>query len=297
MPELSTPEAVLAAMPPYPGTATPARLAEAAGRDAALVRTAVRRLAERGRLVEAPEYGAYHLPPPGAPERDPQRRPARSRSVPADVPTVPARADRLPAPYQELWELTVYTHVRASAGPGLFGWEPSEDGDVLQVSYSKRLIAELLGFVPPPNTRAIRVDGWSMKRPNGGIDSGQIVLYQPVEQIASGRRHILGVLEEGSEDVRILVKRVQAFIGGGLKIIADNRAAGIEDEVLLPTESGALMNERTKRVARVGVLGTLLWPSEYEDEQTIRTVNVAIERLIAEGFLNDPSTFRAHGGA
>ena len=57
------------------------------------------------------------------------------------------------------------------------------------------------------------------------------------------------------------------------------------------------MNERTGRVARVGVLGTLLWPSEYEDEQTIRAVNLAIERLIADGFLNDPATFRTHASS
>ncbi len=191
----------------------------------------------------------------------------------------------LPQEYTETFLLTVYTHLRASAGRGLFGWEPGEE-DVIRVQRSKRIFAELLGFWPPDDLQGIRVSGWSMKRNGGGIDHGQIVLFRPVQRAAdveSGRRYVLTVSED-EENTRVLVKRVQFYTGGGIKLISDNPASGVEDEILVPHDEG-MLNQKTMRTARVRIIGAVLWPREDADEATTRAINQTIEALIARGLL------------
>lgn len=195
----------------------------------------------------------------------------------------------LPKPYEESVVIPIYSHVRASAGEtDMFGWEPTDE-DVFRLHRSKKLFAELLGFWPPDDMRGIRVDGWSMKRNGGGIDHDQIILYRPVSQIVSGARHVLAVSEAGTGEPKILVKRVQEFTGGGLKLISDNPALGIDDELLIPTPEG-LLNQTTRQHVHLGVLGRVVWPSEGDDEATIRAVTKTIDGLIARGYLPSPQS-------
>ena len=193
----------------------------------------------------------------------------------------------LPDPYRHTFLLTVYTHIRASAGPGIFGWEPADESDALRVERSKQLFAEMVGFWPPDAMEGIRVEGHSMRRPDGGIADGQIILYLPVTSIDSGDRYVLAVQDdEGDLDTRIVVKRVQAFFGGGIKIISDNPAAGVDDEVLIPDPDRGLVNERTGRVVTIGVLGRVIWPTNHVAETVALAVSHAIERLVGNGMIH-----------
>ena len=203
----------------------------------------------------------------------------------------PALAPRsLPAPYSETFRLTVYTHVQASAGGGLYGWEPTGGEDAMEVDESKKLFADLLGFWPEDELRGVRVKGTSMRRKYGGIEDGQVVLYLPTrsaDDVVDGARHVLTVSE--GEDSRVLVKRVQLFTGGGLKLMADNPAAGVEDEVLVPDGEGGLVHALTRQPAHIQFVGRVVWPDEYADESAIRLVGQTIDQFVARGFLTAPT--------
>lgn len=190
--------------------------------------------------------------------------------------------------YADRFTLTVYTHVEASAGDGLFGWEPSDDDDVVEVDHSKRVFAELLGFWPPDDMRGVRVRGDSMRRARGGIVDGQIVLYRPVGSAADvedGARYVLTVSE--GEESRVLVKRVQLLTGGGLRLIADNPGVGVRDEVLVPSRDG-LVNKETGQSVHLQFLGVVVWPDDHADEAAVRAVGRTLDHLIARGYLPAP---------
>ena len=199
-----------------------------------------------------------------------------------------ALARRLPQEYADTFTLTVYTHVEASAGGGLYGYEPSAE-DAIEVDRSKQLFAELLGFWPPDDMRGVRVRGASMNRAFGGIVDGQIVLYRPVlgpDDVADGARHVLTVSE--GEDSRVLVKRVQLIMGGGVRLSADNGAANIVDEILVPDGDGGLKNRFTGETVHVNFLGRVVWPTETVDLATAEVVASTLETLVARGYLSPP---------
>ena len=199
---------------------------------------------------------------------------------------------RLPEEFAETFKLTIYTHVEASAGDGLFGSEPLV-GDSIEVERIKRLFAELLGFWPPDDMCGVRVRGVSMNRAFGGIIDGQIVLYRPVSsaaEVEDGARYVLTVSE--GEDSRVLVKRVQLLMGGGLRLSADNVVSGVSDEVLVPPDpeaiaSGAdwLVNRETGQPVHLQILGRVIWPTETVDLATAEVVAQTLEALVARGYL------------
>ncbi|MAQ92643.1 MAG: hypothetical protein CMM84_03805 [Rhodothermaceae bacterium] len=202
----------------------------------------------------------------------------------------PARTRSIRGPYHETFRLTVYTHLTASAGEGLYGWEPTGDEDYVEVEESKRLIADLLGFWPDDEIAGVRSKGISMRRRYGGIDDGQLVLYHPVrgpDDVADGFRHVLTVSE--GEDSRVLIKRLQLLIGGGIRLIADNPAAGVTDEVLVPDGEGGLVNRDTGQPVYIQFVGRVVWPDEFSDQAAIQTVGRTIEALVARGFLAEPT--------
>lgn len=198
------------------------------------------------------------------------------------------RVSELPPEFSETFTLTIYTHVEASAGDGLFGTEPYA-GDLIEVERVKRLFAELLGFWPPDDMRGIRVRGVSMNRAYGGIIDGQIVLYRPVSsaaEVEDGARHVLTVSE--GEDSRVLVKRVQLLMGGGVRLSADNASASVVDEVLVPAdapEADGLVNRETGQPVHLTILGRVIWPTETVDLATAEVVAQTLEALIGRGYL------------
>ena len=191
-----------------------------------------------------------------------------------------------PAPYADTFELTVYTHLHASAGPpSLFGWEPTDEDDAVTIEESRRLFYELVGFYPPEDMDGIRVKGHSGRRPYGGIEDGQIVLYQPVrgpDDVVDGKRYVLTV-SEGDES-RILVKRVQLFSGGGMKLVSDNPQAGVEDEILLPGDD-CLIHSVTRQPVHIQFVGAVIWPNEYDDASVIKYVAGTLDLLVQRGYL------------
>ena len=207
-------------------------------------------------------------------------------------PPVSERRPVLPKEFAETFTLTIYTHVEASAGGGLFGTEPLV-GDSIEVERVKRLFAELLGFWPPDDMCGVRVRGVSMNRAFGGIIDGQIVLYRPVSsaaEVEDGARYVLTVSE--GEDSRVLVKRVQLLMGGGLRLSADNVVSGVSDEVLVPPDpeaiaSGAdwLVNRETGQPVHLQILGRVIWPTETVDLATAEVVAQTLEALVARGYL------------
>lgn len=203
--------------------------------------------------------------------------------------SVPDLAQRLRANVpteDDAFVLTVYHSIRPAAGtPDRFLVEGDED-DADRHLHSKRIFQELLGFWPPDDMRGTYIEGWSMKRENGGLDNGQLVLYRPVHAIDSGRRYLLTVVDLDTGDISPLCKRLQLFVGGGLKIISDNPGAGVEDEVLLPNGNDELVNQRTGRHVKIRIAGLVVWPRESDDEREVRTVTRTIEQLAARGLLN-----------
>ena len=218
-----------------------------------------------------------------------------AQSVGTDIKPSPIRAETgaltraLPGAYADTFKLTVYTHVEASAGDGLYGYEPSAE-DAIEVDRSKQLFAELMGFWPPDDMRGVRVRGGSMNRPYGGIIDGQIVLYRPVhgpDDVADGARHVLTVSE--GEDSRVLVKRVQLIMGGGVRLSADNASANVVDEILVPDGDGGLVNRITGAPVYINFLGRVIWPTETVDLATAEVVAQTLETLVSRGFLAPPS--------
>ena len=195
----------------------------------------------------------------------------------------------LPPEYADIFTLTVYTHVEASAGFGLYGFEPSAE-DAIEVDRSKRLFAELLGFWPPDDMRGVRARGVSMRKAFGGIIDGQIILYRPVhgpDDVTDGERHVLTVSE--GEDSRVLVKRVQLLMGGGVRLSADNANSNVVDEILVPDGDGGLKNRFTGEPVYLNVLGKVIWPTESVDLATAEVVAQTLEALVSRGYLPAPS--------
>lgn len=73
--------------------------------------------------------------------------------------------------------------------------------------------------------------------------------------------------------------------GGGLKILSDNKAAGIDDETLLPDEDGQLVHQTTGLRVRMRVVGRVLWPDPDQSED-VELITETIERLVNMGMIS-----------
>ena len=151
-------------------------------------------------------------------------------------------------PGDETYVLTILDEerVRAACGtPNLL--EQITERDAYHHPLSRQFFASLLGFDPPPGLRALRTQGRSMIP---GIAEDQWIVFLPSapgDPVASGHRYVFQIEEEDTGDWSLALKRLQPFTGGGLRVISDNLAAGIVDEVLVPAKS-------TKGVDRRGWL-------------------------------------------
>lgn len=181
--------------------------------------------------------------------------------------------------------LTIYEGAKVSAGDGHLV-ATGDEATAIEEEVSRRVLTALLGFPPPPQMQGIYVDGDSMRHRGGGILDKQLVFFIPVNDFADGRRYVMEVEDRGGL-WRLLLKRVQLLTGGGLRLISDNEAAGYVSETLLPDADGDeyLVNQVTGLKTRLVVLGEVIWPRENETEETIRSVQVAFERMKAKGLI------------
>ena len=131
-----------------------------------------------------------------------------------------------------------------------------------------------------------------------GIAEDQWIVFLPSlpgDAIASGHRYVFQIEEEDTGDWSLALKRLQPFTGGGLRVISDNLAAGIVDEVLVPAKSaggvdrrGWLEHRETGARIRLHLVGRVLWPRDDADSPENRTLSRMIERLAALGMLRHP---------
>jgi transcriptional regulator with XRE-family HTH domain len=182
-------------------------------------------------------------------------------------------------------ELKVFRDIRPSAGNGKVTYEVEELNPDTLVQ-SKRLFRDLLGFYPPKDMRGIYIDGDSMATTEGPYEDGQLVLYRPVEQLQGGERYLLLVEDVSTGDWRLLFKRVQVYAGGGIKIISDNKAAGLEDETLLPNDEGQLVHQTTGVPVHMRTVGRVLWPDPNQAADEVTVITRTIERLVNMGMIS-----------
>ena len=179
---------------------------------------------------------------------------------------------------EDPFTLTIYREVRPGAGNGRIVYEV-DVADAWEQVESKRLFRHLLGFWPPDNMRGVYVSGDSMEP---GLEDGQLVLYEPVDHMMSGQRYVMLIEDPHTGDWPLYVKRVQLFAGGGIKIISDNRALGLEDEILIPDKDGHLIHQQTKLPVRIRVVGRVLWPTD-QSADAVKLITRTIERMSAMG--------------
>ena len=147
------------------------------------------------------------------------------------------------------------------------------------------MFCDLLGFYPPPDMDAVRVRGHSGRRPAGSIEDGQLVLYVPVrgpDDVIDGRRYVLTVSE--GDTSRLLVKRVQMPLGGGLRVFADNASAGVPDQLLVPDGEGGLVNHETGQPVHVQFVGRVVWPDETISDQVRSVVSSTLDAFVQRGY-------------
>ncbi len=100
------------------------------------------------------------------------------------------------------------------------------------------------------------------------IQSGDIIIYKPVEEIRTGGIYVLLI------DGRQVVKRVQPISGGGYKLISDNDYDDYENERLVPKDKNGqtLVNETTGRTVDMRVVGSVIFPDRDTDTLHVKQV-------------------------
>ncbi len=198
-------------------------------------------------------------------------------------------------PDEEIYDLIVIDEakVRASCGD-LVVFDHVGDDDMYRRQMGLSFFASLIGFHPPPGLHAMRTEGRSMEP---GVPLDQWVLFLPAEhtryrQIINGRRYIFQTEDENTGDFAMSLKRLQIFSDGSVKIISDNPAAGVEDEILIPAKRvkdeggpGWLVQQRTGGRVRLHVMGEVLWPRDGEDSRETRTLSRMIETMAHMGYI------------
>lgn len=190
-------------------------------------------------------------------------------------------------PYEadQTLEIQIFQDVRPAAGNGNVIYEAEERNPDTLIQ-SKWLFEQILGFWPPDDMRGTYIDGDSMSTVEGPYDDGQLILYRPVEELTSGERFLLLVEDVSTGDWRLLFKKVQVYAGGGIKIISDNKAAGLEDETLLPNDEGKLVHQTTGLPVQMRVVGRVLWPDPDQAANEVTVITRTIERLVNMGMIS-----------
>lgn len=153
--------------------------------------------------------------------------------------------------------------------------------DSKQVYLGRQFFAQLLGFWPPDDLAGIYVENGG--RPELGA-AGTLVLYLPTDRWSSGARHVVGIEDVQTGDVRTVTKRVQVVSGGALRLIAEN-AVYERDELLVPTGDGDYREHETGLTARICCVGRVVWPTESDAAADVERAVQIIQGLTSTGVL------------
>lgn len=209
--------------------------------------------------------------------------------APAGGLIVPGHSHDFPPDITVLYDGT----IRAGASAAEFVFGEGEELDVERWEMARAWVYEItMGRLwLQPGDRAIRIQGFSMKKPNGhGLDDGQLVFYRPTDELLTGQRYVLQLHFWDTSTFRAVCKRVQVLVDGSLILRSDNRGSGYQDELLRFKVGGHdigehfvhdLLNERIK----LKVVGRVLWPDETDEERDIRTISQMIEAMAASNLL------------
>lgn len=180
--------------------------------------------------------------------------------------------------------VTILLHdVEAACGPPLLV-ESHTEANGHRFTMEREFLAGLLGFDPPPLMRALRAKGRSMEP---YIGDGRWCLYEPVDEMVNGQRHVFQIEEEATGDWYLYIKRLQRLLGGGVKVISDNPLSGVDDETLIPDgpSKGKWMRHAvTDSLVRLHVAGVVLWP-DGENSRESMVIDRAIDRLVKRGVI------------
>lgn len=264
----------------------PKEIAEATGLPPASVRNMMPEMFQAGQLDKVAR-GAYVVPAKPSGDGAPAPPPVGKDSGGADdvsADTSPARRTGADD------EITIRVHTGIRVGAALPGGgyqlaDASEDEtDPWRVA--RRRMYELLGVWLEDTDEAIYIEGLSMKRPGGGLDDGQLVIFRPCPDFVSGQRHVFQAATVDTDDYRLFCKRVQTFADGSIRLISDNRSAGFTDEDMSRLKDGTYVHMLHGANVKLMLGGRVIWPREQDDEREIRLITQTIERLASSGLLS-----------
>lgn len=274
-----------------------AEIVEALGTTGNATSQALKKLSLAGLVEKGKRHGTYRLAnvESTTDSDSPATLALRTHESDASDEFVTSPRDIAMLPGDDIYELIVVdaAKVRASCGDlQVFEWVG--DGDMYRRGFALSFFASLIGFHPPPGLHAMRTEGRSMEP---GIELDQWVLFLPAEhtrprQVVSGQRYIFQTEDETTGDWGMSLKRLQLFSDGSVKIISDNPASGVEDEILVPAKRakgedgpGWLVQQRTGGRVRLHVMGRVLWPRDGEDSRETRTLSRMIETMAQMGYI------------
>lgn len=171
--------------------------------------------------------------------------------------------------FQDGVKLTIYTEVKASAGSGTVIYD--EESRV-ELDLPRLLLKEMLGFIPPSRMGALECVGDSMEPL---FMDGDLLLYEPLESINGG-----GIYAFMADDV-LMVKRLQRFVGGAIRVKSENPVYA--DETLLPAEDGHYQSDQGGASVALRIVGKIVWPRPTLNRMDIYRVQQIFGQMIEEG--------------
>lgn len=179
-------------------------------------------------------------------------------------------------------DTTVVYHgtIRAGASSSHFIFGEGEELDRERWEMARDFVYEVtMGRLSlRDGDHAMRLKGWSMKRPNGGLDNGQLIFYRPAEDLLSGERYVLDLRFIDTDTHRAVCKRVQVLVDGSIILRSDNRGNGYQDE-FLRYKGDHFVHEFLDERIEVRVVGRVIWPDESDEEREIRVISHLIESM------------------
>jgi len=245
----------------------PKEITKVTGRSRDSVNSALRKLKERGDLVQ-PAYGKYDLPT--RVEESPTPNNLEDDATGTLALGARSSQDSLAALFRQDVEMTIHTQARVSAGSGRVVYP---DDATYDVSLPKGFLSRLLGFHSPSTIGVMEAEGDSMKPT---IKDGDLIIYEPVEEIRSAGIYVLH-LRTGAT-----VKRVQPLPDGSYRIIPDNSHRGYSRMTLVPNDGGFRLEE-TGRSAEMHVVGKVRFPDRSTDEIHVQQVGEIIRSVVRGG--------------
>jgi len=246
----------------------PSEISEVTGRSVDSTNRAVRKLRERG-LIERVEHGLYQSSDVGGSPTANDLEDGVTEQL--DLGASSSPTDSLASLFSQDTEMTVHTEAKVAAGTGRVVYP---DHATHEVTFPKHFLSRLLGFHPPSTIGVMEAEGDSM-RPT--IKDGDLVIYEPVEQIRSAGIYVLH-LRNG-----VTVKRVQPLPDGSYRIIPDNSHRGYSQMTLVPNDGDGFRLEETGRTASMHVVGKVRFPDRSTDEIHVQQVGEIIRSVVRGG--------------